>query len=209
MKSVNEKKRVEFLVGGTILFFLALLYLSGCSLRPYRMKRAEVLYSKGQVLETKGHLDEALAKFNESMALAEKAGFQPGVANNLNEIAIIETTRGHYSRARELFRRALGIYEKMGWKPEVSKSLNNIALTYLKELDFNRAVEAYGELLAWDRKTGNRLGIVITLNNMGFIYGHYLGDMQKARLSYERALRIARQLDNQKYIKILQQKLKK
>jgi len=196
-----------FIVGKIIVFLLAPLSLSGCSLQSYQIKRAEVLYNTGQILETKGHVDEALAKFNESMALAEKAGFSPGVANNLNEIAIIATTRGEYARARALFSRALGIYKEMGWKFEVSKSLNNIALTYLKELDFNGALRGYRELLKWDENTGNRLGNVITLNNMGFIYERYLGRAEEARISYRKALEIARQLGNRKYIEVLQKKL--
>lgn len=203
----REKNCAVFSLGETILILLALLYLSGCSLQSYQVKRAEVLYNKGQLLETKGHLDEALEKFDESMALAEKAGFQPGVANNLNEIAIIATTRGEYERARELFTRALGIYREMGWKPEVAKSINNIALTYLKGLDFDGALKGYRALLQWDKETGNRLGNVITLNNMGFIYERYLGRAEEARTTYREALEIARQLGNRKYIEILQKKL--
>jgi len=191
-----------------VLLLLAAVSLAGCALRPFQVKRAEALYKKGQILETKGHLDEALVKFNASMTLAEKAGFRPGMANNLNEIAIIATTRGEYERARTLFTRALEIYKEMGWKTEVSKSLNNIALTYLKGLDFEGALKGYRELLKWDESTGNRLGNVITLNNMGFIYGHYLGREGEAWASYRKALAIARQLGNRRYIRILQEKLK-
>jgi len=203
----RKKKWPVFLVGGMTLFLLALLYLPACSPRPYQIKRAEVLYNKGQILETKGHLDEALTKFNESIALAEKAGFRPGVANNLNEIAIIATNRGEFVRARELFTRALGIYKEMGLNSDVSKSLNNIALTYLKELDFEGALKEYRELLQWDKETGNLLGNVITLNNMGFIYERYLGRAEEARRTYREALEIAGQLGNRKYIELLRKKL--
>ncbi len=192
---------------GIILFLCAVLVLTACSPRSFQIKRAGVLYSRGQALETEGRLDEALSKFNESMALAEKAGFRPGVANNLNEIAIIATNRGEYEKARALFSQTLGIYKEMDWKPEVSKSLNNIALTYLKELDFDGALKGYRELLRWDKETGNRLGEVITLNNMAFIYDHYLGKPEEAKVSYRKALEIAKQLDNRKYIRIIREKL--
>ena len=154
-----------------------------------------------------GQENKALSKFNESMALAGKAGFRPGVANNLNEIAIIATKRGEYEKARALFTRALRIYREMDWKPEVSKSLNNIALTYLKELNFDAALKGYRELLKWDEGTGNRLGEIITLNNTGFIYDHYLEKPEEARRSYRKALGIARELRNRKYIAILEEKL--
>jgi tetratricopeptide (TPR) repeat protein len=183
------------------------LFLCSCSPRSFQIKRAEALYNKGQILEMEGQPDKALSKFNESMALAGKAGFRPGVANNLNEIAIIATKRGEYEKARALFTRALRIYREMDWKPEVSKSLNNIALTYLKELNFDAALRGYRELLKWDEGTGNRLGEIITLNNTGFIYDHYLGKPEEARKSYRKALGIARELGNRKYIAILEEKL--
>jgi tetratricopeptide (TPR) repeat protein len=203
----REKKVLLFLSGWLTLILLLLLHFPACSPRSYQIKRAELLYNKGQILETKGRSDEALVRFKESMALAEKAGFRPGVANNLNEIAIIATNRGEFVRGRELFTRALEIYKEMGWKTEVSKSLNNIALTYLRERDFNRALTEYRELLQWDKETGNRLGNVITLNNMGFIYERYLGRAEEARTTYREALEIARQLGNRKFIEILRKKL--
>jgi len=180
---------------------------AACSPRPYQIKRAEVLYNKGQALEAKGHLDEAVATFHESIALAEKAGFKPGVANNLNEIAIIATSRGEYEKARTLFSRALEIYREKGWNTEVSKSLNNIALTYLKALDFDGALKGYRDLLQWDESTGNRLGQVITLNNMGVVCARYLGKNEEARLYYRKGLAIARELDNREFIKLFEEKL--
>lgn len=203
----GKRQWTLLLAGGIMVFLLSVLFLPACSPTSYQVKRAGVLYNKGQVLETEGHLDEALVKFHASMALAEKAGFRPGVANNLNEIAIIATARGEYERARALFTRALGIYREMGWKTEISKSLNNIALTYVKELDFDGALKAYRALLRWDESTGNRLGNVITLNNMGVIYERYLGRDKAARTSYRKALAIARHLGNRRYIRILQKKL--
>jgi tetratricopeptide (TPR) repeat protein len=190
------------------LLVLAVFVLPACSIQSFQIKRAEALYKRGQVLEAGGRLEEALSKFNDSMALAEKAGFRPGVANNLNEIAIIYTSGGEYEKARALLVKALHIYREMKWNTEVSKTLNNIALTYLKELRFDEAIKAYGDLLAWDHQTGNRLGRLITLNNMGFIYDHYLGDAEKARKSYEGALRIARELGERKYVTMLEEKLK-
>ncbi len=190
------------------LLVLALLMLPSCSPRSYQLRRAETLYKRGQAMQAEGRSDEALSKFNDSMALSERAGFRPGVANNLNEIAIIYTSRGEYEKARELLVKAFHIYREMYWKTEVSKSLNNIALTFLKELKFNEAIEAYGDLLAWDHETGNQLGEVIALNNMGFICDRYLSYTEKARKSYEEGLRIARQLGNRKYIKMLEDKLR-
>ena len=181
------------------LVFVSLL-ITSCSLRSARIKRAELLYRKGQVLLSNGKSDEAVIKFQESLLLAREAGFKPGVAHNLNEMAIIHTSKGDYLKARELLTEAIEIYREVNMEPEISKSLNNIALTYMRERDFKEALNGYEALLEWDRKTHNQLGVAITLNNMALIYDRHLGKHQEAQRRYSQALEIFQKLGKEKYI---------
>lgn len=183
-----------------ILFFVSLLLITSCSLRSIQIRRAELLYKKGQILLSKGKVEKAVLKFQESLTLAREAGFKPGVAHNLNEIAIVHTSGGEYATARKLLTEAVVIYREVNMEPEVSKSLNNIALTYLKERDFKEALNQYETLLKWDRKTDNQLGVAITLNNMGLIYDHHLGQHEEAQSRYSQALEILEKLGKEKYI---------
>jgi len=182
------------------LLFVSLLLVTSCSLRSFQIRRAELLYKKGQILLSKGKGEEAMLKFQKSLSLAREAGFKPGVAHNLNEMAIIHTSRGKYAMARELLSEAIEIYKEVNMEPEVSKSLNNIALTYLRERDFEGALNRYEALLKWDRKTDNQLGVAITLNNMGLIYDHHLEQHEEAQRRYSQALKIFEKLGDEKYI---------
>lgn len=171
-----------------------------------QIRRAELLYKKGQVHLSKGEETKAIARFEESLSLAMEAGFKTGVAHNLNEMAIIHTARGEYVKARDALARAIEIYGAANMKPEVSKSLNNMAVTYMREQDFKEALNRYEELLTWDRKTNNDLGAAITLNNMGIIYEHHLREREEAQRKYSEALKIFRKLGNERYIRAVEKK---
>lgn len=171
------------------------------------MKRAERFYRQGQIYLSKGNQQKAINKFEESLALSRMIEFKPGIAHNLNEIAIIHTTKGEYQKAREILSESLSIYKELDMTPEVSKTLNNIAITFVKAQKFNAAIERYGQLLEWDRKSGNELGVGITLNNMGLIYQNHLENIKKAREKFSEALTIFKQLGADRYTQSVEQNL--
>ena len=182
------------------LLSVSLFLITSCG-PLFAKKQAELLYKKGQVLLSRGKGEEAMLKFQKSLSLAKEAGFKPGVAHNLNEMAIIHTSRGEYVTSRELLTEAIEIYKEVNMEPEVSKSLNNITLTYVRERDFKKALNRYEALLKWDRETNNQLGVAITLNNMGLIYDRHLGNHEEAQRRYSQALEIFKKLGNKKYIR--------
>ena len=187
--------------------FVAILLISSCAPRFIQIRRAELLYKKGQVLLSQGKGEEAMVKFEKSLALVRKAGFKIGVAHNFNEMAIIYTGRGAYGKARKMLAEAVDIYKEAQMEPEVSKAMNNIALTYVREQDFKEAIHRYEALLMWDRKIENFLGEGITLYNMGLIHAYYLGERGKARERYAEALKIFKKLGDEKYIRVVEKQM--
>jgi tetratricopeptide (TPR) repeat protein len=169
---------------------LCILLVFSCATTSSRVNRAERLYEEGQVLASRGKLDEALTKFQESLSLAKEENFQAGVAHNLNEMAILHTTQGEYDKARERLTQALVIYKGLKMNTETSKALNNFSLTYVKEGNSRAALSSYETLLDWDRQTNNRLGEAITRNSMGLIYELNLREYGEAQEQYARALEI-------------------
>ena len=189
-----------------LLLFSTVVFVS-CSTRPYRMKRAKRLYRQGQLYLSKGNQEKAIKKFEESLSLSRDIGFKPGVAHNLNEMAIIKTIGGEHVKARELHTKAMDIYKELNMKPEVSKSLNNIAGTYVRERNFKEAIKQYEDLLNWDKETNNELGVAITLNNMGLIYQNYLRQRSEAKRKYSEALSILKTLGNREFIQMVEKNL--
>ena len=191
-----------------ILLSVAIFLMTSCAPRFMQIRRAELLYKKGQVHLSKGEETKAIARFEKSLSLAMESGFKTGVAHNLNEMAIIHTSRGEYFKARKELSRAIGIYKEVNLEPEVSKSLNNMAVTYMREQDFKEALNRYEELLTWDRKTNNHLGVGITLYNMGLIYEHHLREREEAQRRYSEALKIFRKLGNERYIRAVEKNIR-
>jgi tetratricopeptide (TPR) repeat protein len=200
MKAVNCGKpnhSICFIIP-TFVFFLL---ITSCSSNFIHTRRAKILYQQGQDFLFQGEKDKAAIKFEESFTWAQKAEFKPGIAHNLNEMAIIHTFKGEYDTAREKLLRAVDIYKELGMKPEVSKALSNLAITYVKKGEFAKAIVQYEKLLEWDKKIENHLGMGIALNNMGLIYENHLGKPKEAQKSYSRALKILKESGNEKYIK--------
>ena len=191
----------------TATLFAVIFFTTACMPLLIQEKRAERLYRDGQHLAEKGEKRRAFEKFSQSLALAQEAGFQAGVAHNYNEMAIIYTSEGAYVRARDILEKAVVIYKDLDMAPEVSKSLNNTALTFLREGDYAGAIHQYEELLAWDRETGNRLGMGVVLNNMGQVYDRHLGDHEMAQKKYAQALKILEETGNQNYMSIVKKNI--
>jgi tetratricopeptide (TPR) repeat protein len=168
-----------------LLVMASVFFLSfACSPAPYRMKRAERLYRQGQFYHARGNQEKAIKKFEESIALSEMVDFKPGIANNLNEMAIIHTRNQAFAKARDLLNQCLDIYKELNMPSEVSKTLNNIALSYEQEGDFPKAIATYEELLAWDKKTDNHIGMGLTASRIGYIYSRKLNDTDKAHSKF-------------------------
>ena len=192
-----------------ILLLLSIFVFTSCSVRSVQIKRAENRYKKGQYLASKGEVDRAIVNFEKSIRMARAVDFKEGVAHNLNELAIIHTGKGDTEKAREFLMEALDIYKELNMKPEVSKTLNNIALTYVKDKKFQEAIKWFNELIEWDKKSGNQLGVGITFYNMALIYHKHLGMKKEAKDSLMKALRIFKETGNEKYIQMIQDKIKK
>jgi tetratricopeptide (TPR) repeat protein len=208
MKAANREKpnnSICFIIP-TVVF---ILLTTACSSNFIHTRRAKILYQQGQDFLFQGEKDKAAIKFEESFIWAQKAEFKPGIAHNLNEMAIIHTSKGEFGTAIEKLLRAVEIYKELGMQPEVSKALSNLAITYVKSGEFAKAIVQYEKLLEWDKKIENHLGMGITLNNMGLIYENHLGNPAKAQKTYLRALKIFKDSGSEQYIQAVEKNMRR
>ena len=187
---------------------LSVTLLCSCGIHAYRLRRAKQLYYQGQILEDQGKTEDAYKKFQASLSLARKENYRPGIAHNLNELAIIKTSKGEYESARRLLREALEIYKELDMKPQVSKVLNNIAITYLRQGDIKNTLLTYQKLLKWDHSIGNKMGQMVVLYNTAQIYEEYLNQPCNAKMQYEKALALAISLKRWKLARTIKRKIK-
>ena len=191
----------------TTLFYILVCY--GCAPAYFKKDRAERLYRTGQQFVSEGKTTEAVDKFRQSLALSTEINYQPGIAHNYNELAILYTAKGRCQEARSFLLKAKTIYLQLEMKEEVSKSMNNIVQTFIKEKDYQAAVAQYEELLEWDATIGNQMGMCITRYNIGHVYENYLLNHEKAKENYVLALDLYEKIDNPKGAPQLKQLLNK
>jgi len=92
------------------------------------------------VLSTKGDLDGALKKYQESLKILEEIGDKSGIAKSLNNIGLVLETKGDLDGALEKHRESLKIQEEIGDKLWIAISLHNIGTLYFDHEDYNLAL---------------------------------------------------------------------
>ncbi|MBS9396148.1 MAG: tetratricopeptide repeat protein [Dolichospermum sp. OL03] len=136
---------------------------------------------------------EALATFQQALAIQQKIGDHSGEATTLNNIGAIYDNQGEYPKALDFYQQALDIRKKIGDRSGVGNSLNNIGFIYSSQGEYPKALEFYQQALAIRKQIGDRPGEATTLNNIGFIYSSQ-GEYPKALDFYHQALDIFREI---------------
>ncbi|MFO0756845.1 MAG: tetratricopeptide repeat protein [Byssovorax sp.] len=153
------------------------------------------LTDEGVKLQEAGRYDDAVARFQQALAIREKVLGEDSydTAEAANNLATIYQDKGDYPRAEALMRRTVTIVEKL-LGPEdanVGTALNNLGLLVHLEGDYARAEPLYLRALAIREKA---LGpedpaVAQTVNNLGGLYNGQ-GNSTRAATMYERALAI-------------------
>ncbi len=114
-----------------------------------------------------------------SLDLWRSAGNQKGLADALNNLALLAIDRGQCVAAKALLEESLTIREGMGDRSGIAMCLSNqgMAARFMNDLDL--ADSLYTRSMGIRREFGDLQGVAISLNN--------LGDIAKCRGDYEGA----------------------
>ncbi|MFQ5980401.1 MAG: tetratricopeptide repeat protein [Candidatus Heimdallarchaeota archaeon] len=158
-------------------------------------RRALLLGCKGRILWRKGHLNEALTLFQQSLSLSEEIDSKEDISDALNNIGNIFWQKGDLDRALEYYLQSLQLREEIGNKQKISGSLNNIGNIYGEKGELDRSLEYYQNSLILREKIGNKQDIAGSLANIGITY-YRKGDLDRALNFYERSLTIDKEIGN-------------
>lgn len=89
-----------------------------------------------------------------------------GVANELNNLAVVAQYTGDYLTATKLHEEALTLYRQLGSKPGIAMSLSNLADVARRQDQLEKAQPLYDEALALYRDMGHVLGTAAVLTNL-------------------------------------------
>ncbi|MCA9694609.1 MAG: tetratricopeptide repeat protein, partial [Myxococcales bacterium] len=154
---------------------------------------ASALLSLGVALDRGGAPEEALAVYQEALAIYERRlGDQhPTVASLLNNIAVVHKSRGELDLALAAFQRSLEIrrHALRGDHPAIGQSLENLANVYESMGETEKAIASSEAALAHYRRVlgDDDWRIAGALYNLGVIH-HTSGDHERALECYREAL---------------------
>ena len=145
----------------------------------------------GYVEEQRGHIADAIAHYDTSMAECERLHDRRGLAVVLNNLAAIHKDQGHIDEALAAHRRSLSIRQELHDSAGIATSLNNIGLIEYDQGRIPDAMAHYAEALRLYEHLHVNDGISTVLHNIAGIYRDQ-GDPSEALSYFNRALLIER-----------------
>jgi len=138
--------------------------------------------------------DEAVARAEQALRLAEETGDQGERADALNHLGSIARRRGDPVVAVDFFTQALEAARKGGSEPDIAMSLNNLGFVYSTDLaDYELALDHHLKALAIRERLKDQADVSLSLNNIGVVYSR-LHDNDRALDYFGRALVLRRRL---------------
>ena len=92
----------------------------------YKSGIAKSLHQLGIIHQEQGHLGEAQAKYEQSLAIKVELSDKHGIASSLHQLGMIHQEQGSYRKALEKYAQALMLFEQLG-SPDARIARNNMA----------------------------------------------------------------------------------
>lgn len=146
----------------------------------YKFGMASGHIQLGIALMHTGNNMESLEEFTKSYNFYSKLGNKKGMANSLNNSALVYSAMQIYDKSLDYNLRALKIYREIGNKKMEGNSLNNIGLIYVNQMRYDEAFPYLIQAVSVMKNAGEELGLSNPYNNLGIIY--------RERLKYDSSI---------------------
>lgn len=155
--------------------------------------RARALDAAGVLVHSQCDYAQAVALYEESLALWQQLGDKEGTATVLNNLGIVANEQGDYVRARAFYEQSLALRRELGDDINIAKTLINLGTVAHDQGDYRQAETAYQESLALFQTLGDKWSITLTLSNLANL-ALSQNDYQRATRCAEAALVLSREL---------------
>ncbi len=165
------------------------------ALHPQGELHAEMLAAEGSVALYQGRLAEAKRYFDACLIEAQQQHLTFLELQMWNNRASVAAELEHYEESVEYFSHATGIAQQIGARLVLEKSLANLSLIYFQTGDYARALQSGDAALSEAKAIGATLDEAQTLLNVGMSQLQ-VNDLDGARTSFERSLKLAQDLQS-------------
>ena len=154
--------------------------------------RARILFRLGRLHQARRRFPQALAAYNESLAIARS---HPEARDQelrlIGRLASLRTDMNELEQAAELLRRAITMAEAVRDRQELASCHNNLGEVLRRLSEPDRAIESFRRSLSYLEGGDEEFRAAQVHNNLGLAYADQ-ADWEPARQSLEAGLEIAR-----------------
>jgi non-specific serine/threonine protein kinase len=157
--------------------------------------RGKVLARLVPIYASQGHLEQARAFIEESIAIFRRLGTQDEMPFALTRWSDVAGREGDAQREKQLLEEALAISREVDDRWQTADILSWLGLAALFRNDYEQATMLCQESLVIFRQIGNPGGIAHNLSIIGWC-AYCLGDLGEAKQLHQQHLTFAREADN-------------
>jgi tetratricopeptide (TPR) repeat protein len=140
-----------------------------------------------------GNLDEAVAKYSESLDLHRQLGGEWDIAHELGALGRAALFQADYAAAQVWLEEALSIQQQVGDKWDIAQSIRNLGDVALCQANYSGAVNYYAQSLDMYQDLGDRLRTAALCRNLGHAL-FFQEEYDAAAKMYRRAIALYRDM---------------
>ncbi|MBX7223484.1 MAG: CHAT domain-containing protein [Blastocatellia bacterium] len=156
----------------------------------HNFSEMEAWYQSAAAFSFGGEIESALECYQKALGLAEKLNLENAQGTYLNRIGQMYGALGEPDKGRVFMNRALEIQKRLQDEKGMAGTLANLGMEERRQGHYEAAIELYKQALALYQKS-DKTGTALVSHNMGVAY-FQTGDLEQARLCFERELEISR-----------------
>jgi len=158
--------------------------------------RAKALNAAGSLSFRQGDLAEAMALFQQSLTLFQQLEDEQGIAEVLQNMAMVEIPRANFALAQQYLEQSLALYRPMQDDYGIARAQQHLGHLAYDQDRYADARDYFVESLGRYRRLGDQVPIANVLLNLGTTLD-LLGDFATAQAHHQECLTIARALGHQ------------
>ncbi|MBH8572700.1 tetratricopeptide repeat protein, partial [Nostocaceae cyanobacterium CENA369] len=156
-------------------------------------EKAAIINNLGLLKTHRGKIEDAIALFQQSLAITEQIGYVQGQAQTLNNLGLIKANRGEIEEAIALYEQSLAISEQIDDVKTKATTLHELGRLKVNRGEIEEAIALFQQSLAISEQIGDVQMTATTLNNLGLVKANR-GKIEEAIALYEQSLAITKKI---------------
>lgn len=159
------------------------------------VSQSRALLNIANIQNKQGNADKALGYAREAQLLAEKGGFDQGIAYASQLMGRIYRKQKKLDEALVAYRKALSLYQRMGEKRSSAETFQNIGNIFYDKGDFKEAQSQYSAALQIAKSISNPALIGHSYSSLAFVF-YELKQFEKAIACADSSRIIGKKINN-------------